>query len=100
VLYETDVRGAADLIEGGEVVGLCQATLRPMPGLATVPIAGAPLRWRQLFGWHPDSPAALADRIAGYAIEAYADAVRRSPRYSVWLERYSDRFGPRAVAAA
>src|SRR5207253_9481797 len=37
VIYETDVRGAVDLIESGDAVGLCQATLRPMAGLVTAP---------------------------------------------------------------
>jgi DNA-binding transcriptional LysR family regulator len=91
VLFETDVRGAVDLIESGDAVGLCQATLRPMAGLVTAPIAGAPLRWRQLLGWHPDGPgASLAGQLWAYAIEAYADAVRRNPRYSAWLGRHPD----------
>jgi DNA-binding transcriptional LysR family regulator len=86
VLYETDVRGAVDLIESGDAVGLCQATLRPMAGLVTAPIAGAPLRWRQLLGWHPSGAgAAVAGQLWAYAIEAYADAVRRNPRYAAWL---------------
>ena len=91
VLFETDVRGAIDLIESGDAVGLCQATLRPMSGLVTAPIAGAPLRWRQLLGWHPDGPGAtLAGQLWAYAIEAYADAVRRNTRYSAWLGRHPD----------
>jgi DNA-binding transcriptional LysR family regulator len=91
VLFETDVRGAVDLIENGDAVGLCQATLRPMGGLVTAPIAGAPLRWRQLLGWHPEgSGAPLAGQLWAYAIEAYADAVRRNARYSAWLGRHPD----------
>jgi DNA-binding transcriptional LysR family regulator len=94
VLFETEVRGAIDLIESGDAVGLCQATLRPMSGLATVPIAGAPLHWRQMMGWLPDGPAAnVAGQVWAYAIEAYADAVRRNERYSNWLGRHPDRRG-------
>lgn len=90
VLFETDVRGAVDLIESGDAVGLCQATLRPMAGLVTAPIAGAPLRWRQLLGWHPSGTgAALAGQLWAYAIESYADAVRRNARYSAWLGRHA-----------
>ncbi|WP_432832080.1 LysR family transcriptional regulator [Dactylosporangium sp. CA-092794] len=93
VLFETEVRGAIDLIESG-AVGLCQATLRPMAGLVTVPIAGAPLHWRQMLGWLPDGPAAdLAGQVWAYAIESYADAVRRNERYSAWLGRHPDRRG-------
>jgi DNA-binding transcriptional LysR family regulator len=92
VLFETDVRSAVDLIESGDAVGLCQATLRPMAGLVSAPIAGAPLRWRQLIGWHPEGTAApLAGQLWAYAIEAYADAVRRNTRYSDWLGRHPDR---------
>ena len=95
VLYETEVRGAIDLIESGDAVGLCQATLRPMAGLTTVPIAGAPLHWRQMLGWLPGGPAAgLAGQVWAYAVEAYLDAVRRNERYSAWLERNPDRKGP------
>jgi DNA-binding transcriptional LysR family regulator len=94
VLFETEVRGAIDLIESGDAVGLCQATLRPMAGLVTVPIAGAPLHWRQMLGWLPDGSAAdLAGQVWAYAIESYADAVRRSERYTAWLGRHPDRRG-------
>ncbi|GAA4248845.1 LysR family substrate-binding domain-containing protein [Dactylosporangium darangshiense] len=95
VLFETEVRGAIDLIESGDAVGLCQATLRPMAGLATVPIAGAPLHWRQMLGWLPDGSASgQAGQVWAYAIEAYADAVRRNERYSAWLRRHPDYKGP------
>ncbi|GAA0718074.1 LysR family transcriptional regulator [Dactylosporangium roseum] len=91
VLFETEVRGAIDLIESGDAVGLCQATLRPMAGLVTAPIVGAPLHWRQMIGWLPDGPAAdVAGQVWAYAIEAYADAVRRNDRYSAWLGRHPD----------
>lgn len=88
-IYETDVRGGIDLVETGEAVALCQATFRPVPGLAIRPIAGAPLRWRLLLGWHPDSPAAgTADRLLGHALAAYAATVARNPRYSTWLTHH------------
>ncbi|MFG2038090.1 LysR family transcriptional regulator [Dactylosporangium sp. NPDC048998] len=94
VLFETEVRGAIDLIESGDAVGLCQATLRPMAGLTTVPIAGAPLHWRHMLGWLPDGPAAdLAGQVWAYAIESYADAARRNERYAAWLGRHPDRRG-------
>ena len=44
--------------------GLCQPTFRPPAGLTHRPLAGAPLRWRQVLGWHPDSPGG-PDRAAG-----------------------------------
>jgi DNA-binding transcriptional LysR family regulator len=88
-LYETDIQACLDLVEAGEAVALCQATFRALPGLATRPIAGAPLRWRLLLGWHPDSPAAdTADRVFGHALDAYAATVARNPDYLAWLERH------------
>jgi DNA-binding transcriptional LysR family regulator len=89
-LFEGDVRTCVELVEAGTAVALCQASFRPTPGLVTVPIAGNPLRWRHLLGWHPDAPAAsYADQIAYYASHAYRDAVERLPRYTKWLERQS-----------
>lgn len=97
-IYESDVRTCVELVEAGAAVALCQATFRPPPGLVTVPIAGNPLHWRHLLGWHPDSPAARhATQMTLYAVEAYRDAVRRLPRYLKWLER-QPRFGAQPVA--
>lgn len=90
-LYETDVGGCIDLVATGDAVALCQPTFRLVPGVVTVPIAGAPLRWRHLLGWHPESPAAgYAEKVHDYATAAYADAVARSPRYVTWLSRHPD----------
>lgn len=87
-MYETDIRGCIDLVEAGEAVALCQATFRPISGLVTRPLAGAPLRWRLLLGWHPDTPAArFADRVLGHATAAYADSLARNPPYLSWLQR-------------
>ena len=61
-VYETDVRGCVDLVDAGAAVALCQATFRPVAGLVTRRLAGTPLRWRLLLGWHPDSPAAPGRR--------------------------------------
>jgi DNA-binding transcriptional LysR family regulator len=98
-MYETDVRGGIDLVETGDAVALCQPTFRPVAGLVTRPLAGAPLRWRQLIGWHPDSPAAaIADRVLEYATEAYLDSVQRNPAYTTWLVRNPAFGAPHAVA--
>ena len=97
-MYETDVRGGIDLVETGEAVALCQPTFRPVAGLVTRPLAGAPLRWRQLIGWHPESAAAaIADRVLGYATEAYLDSVRRNQVYTAWLARNPGFGAPHAV---
>lgn len=92
-IFETDTGGCLDLVERDVAVALCQGTFRPVQGLVKVPIAGTPLRWRHLLGWHPDSRAAeFADEVHRHASAAYLDAVRRSPRYAAFL-RDNPRLG-------
>ena len=55
-------------------------------GLVTRPLAGAPLRWRQLLGWHPDTlAAAVRRRCLRHAVAAYVESLRRNTRYLAWL---------------
>lgn len=97
-VYETDIRGCIDMVESGEAVALCQATFRPVPGLVTRPLAGAPLRWRLLLGWHPEALAAkFADDVLGHAVAAYEDMVGRNPLYQRWLSQ-NPPFGAQQVA--
>ncbi|MFG6196528.1 LysR family transcriptional regulator [Nonomuraea sp. JJY05] len=84
-IYETDVSTCTHLAQVGRAVVLCQATHQPAQGLAMVPFAGAPLRWRQLLGHHPTAP--KADWVVTQAKQAHMDAVRRSPIYHDWLVR-------------
>lgn len=92
-MYEGDVRTGVELVEAGAAVAPCQSSFRPPPGLVTVPIAGTPLRWRHLLGWHPEASAARhADVMVEYATAAYHDAVARLPRYVRWLAG-EPRFG-------
>ncbi|SDR05971.1 LysR family transcriptional regulator [Thermostaphylospora chromogena] len=87
-VYEADVATCVHLAQVGRAVALCQATFRLTPGLTPLPIAGAPLRWRQLIGWHPDSPAArTAPAIAMHAKAAHTEAVQRSRTYLNWLSK-------------
>ena len=56
-------------------------TFRPPAGLTHRPLKGAPLRWRQVLGWHPDSPAArVAPRLMTMAGEAYQDNAKNYSR--------------------
>jgi DNA-binding transcriptional LysR family regulator len=88
-LLETDVRGVVDMVESGSAIGICQPTFRPPAGLTHRPLAGAPLRWRQVLGWHPDGPAArVAPRLMGMALESYQEVVARNPMYLEWLVDY------------
>jgi DNA-binding transcriptional LysR family regulator len=85
-VYETDIRGCIDLVDSGEAVALCQATFRPVAGLVTRPIAGAPLRWRLLLGWHAESLAAhFADLVFRHAVAAYTESLVRNTQYRAWL---------------
>jgi DNA-binding transcriptional LysR family regulator len=90
-MYEVDVAGCIDLALSGDAVVLCQATFRLAPGLVSVPLAGVPLRWRHLLGWHRTSPTAPhARHLVRHATAAYLDVVDRSPRYRAWLEHHPD----------
>jgi DNA-binding transcriptional LysR family regulator len=88
-IYEGDVRTCMELVEDGAAVALCQSSFRPLANLVPVPIAGTPLRWRHLLGWHPEAPAAkLAEQVADHAIASYQDAVARLPLTAQWLRRH------------
>jgi DNA-binding transcriptional LysR family regulator len=88
-VLETDVRGCVDMVESGGTLGLCQPTFRPPTGLTQRPMRGAPLRWRQVLGWHPDSPAARgADQLMAMAEDAYQEVVARNPNYVEWMTEY------------
>src|SRR5690242_11187256 len=99
-VLESDVRGVVDMVESGVAVGMCQPTFRPPSGLTHRPLAGAPLRWRQVLGWHPDSPAArAAPWLLGMAVEAYQEAAARNPAYLEWQSAYP-HLGVHHLAAA
>ncbi|MEU1019828.1 LysR family transcriptional regulator [Streptomyces sp. NPDC005900] len=93
-VYETDVASCVHLVQVGRAVGLCRATFPPTPGLVTRALAGTPLYWRHVLGWHPAGPA--HDRAAGVFAEARAahgEAVARSDSYAAWLAAPAPRAG-------
>jgi DNA-binding transcriptional LysR family regulator len=88
-VLESDIRGCVDMVESGLALGLCQPTFRAPAGLAHRPLRGAPLRWRYVVGWHPDSPAALvAPKLMEMAQEAYIEVAARNPAYLDWRTGY------------
>jgi hypothetical protein len=99
-MLETDIRGCVDMVESGLALALCQPTFRPPAGLTHRPLQGAPLRWRQVLGWHPDSPAArVAPLLMTMAGETYHEVVARNPLYIEWLEDYPQLGGAQLTAA-
>ncbi|MFC3502368.1 LysR family transcriptional regulator [Micromonospora krabiensis] len=98
-VYEADIRACMDLVDAGAAVALCQATFRPVAGLVTRRLSGVPLRWRLMFGWHPDSPAArVAELVLETAKAAYTDSLAAHPDYLAWLTR-NPAFGVRRPTA-
>ncbi|MEU1348509.1 LysR family transcriptional regulator [Streptomyces sp. NPDC005776] len=93
-VYETDTASVVHLVQVGRALGLCRATFPPTPGVVTRPVAGSPLSWRHLLGWHPRSAAArtAAGAVTGHTRAAYAQAVERSDSYTRWLAAHP-RFG-------
>ncbi|MFC0623763.1 LysR family transcriptional regulator [Kribbella deserti] len=85
-LHETDVVTCLDLVETGDAVVLCQAMFRPRPGIVAVPIAGVPLHWRTVAGWHPDGlDTSFVEALHEFTMASYLDAVARSSPYAAWL---------------
>ncbi|MFE2130295.1 LysR family transcriptional regulator [Streptomyces amritsarensis] len=78
-VYETDTASCVHLVQVGRAVGLCRATFPVTPGVVTRPLAGTPLVWRHLLGWHPAARvAARAADVLGHARAAHAEALARS----------------------
>ncbi|MFI5938191.1 LysR family transcriptional regulator [Actinoplanes sp. NPDC051494] len=86
---EMDVGGVFDLVAAGTAVALCQGTVRDVPGVTAVAIAGSPLRWRHLLGWDPAGAAvAAAPDVLGLAVQSYRGILDQRPRYTAWLEAH------------
>jgi DNA-binding transcriptional LysR family regulator len=93
-MYEMDIGNALDAVQSGHAIGLCKATFRRVDGIVTVPIAGGPLRWRHLLGWHSRGEAAgFADVMHAHAVAAYEESAARNPHYVEW-RKVNPRFGP------
>ncbi|WP_434445067.1 LysR substrate-binding domain-containing protein [Lentzea sp. E54] len=91
VLYETDVATNIDMVEAGDTVVLCQPMFRPMQGIVATAIAGNPLTWRTMIGWHGDGATApFAEEVLKCAGLAYGEIITRRPRYAAFLERFPD----------
>lgn len=78
-LYETDTASVVHLVQVGTALGLARATFPPTPGIVTRPLAGTPLTWRHLLGWHTGSrPRATVDLVYEQAVAAHREAWDRA----------------------
>ncbi|SFC42283.1 LysR family transcriptional regulator [Streptomyces aidingensis] len=85
-VYEMDTSACVHLVQLGRAVAPCRATFPPTPGIVTVPLAGTPLSWRHLLGWHPAAIAArAAPGVLVHARGVHREAARRNPVYARWL---------------
>ncbi|AGS71216.1 LysR family transcriptional regulator [Streptomyces collinus] len=85
-MYETDTASCVHLVQVGRAVGLCRATFPTTPGIATRPLAGTPLVWRHVLGWHPETQAPdTAATVLAEARSAHAGTAARSDSYAHWL---------------
>ncbi|MFJ2820093.1 LysR family transcriptional regulator [Streptomyces toxytricini] len=78
-VYEADTASCVHLVQVGRAVGLCRATFPATPGVVTRPLAGNPLVWRHLLGWHPAGQAAArAAHVLAQARAAHTEAMARA----------------------
>lgn len=92
-VYEMDTSACVHLVQLGRAVAPCRATFPPTPGIVTLPLAGSPLAWRHLLGWHPSAYAAgAAPAVLRHAREVHRSAAGRNPHYAKWLREHG-RFG-------
>ncbi|MEW1654180.1 LysR family transcriptional regulator [Streptomyces sp. NPDC093707] len=99
-MYETDTASCAHLVQVGRAVGLCRATFPPTPGLTTRPLAGTPLHWRHLLGWHPANQRPdTAATILAQALRAHARTAAHCDTYTDWRARASRETRPSTYCA-
>lgn len=84
-MYETDTSSLVHLVQVGRAVGLCRATFPDTPGIITRPLAGTPLTWRHLLGWHRVTQRAeTAATVLAQARLAHAGVAAGSDSYARW----------------
>lgn len=90
-LQSLDLEIAAELAAMGKGVMLLQAASRTRPGVATRPLAEAPLRTRHLIVWSKEGPLTAADlrELTARATDCYwHKAPARQEVYARWLDRH------------
>lgn len=85
-----DEKNMLQLIAAGVAVSACQPTMRPIHGMVVKPLAGTPIRYRQLLAWRRDSPAGpRAAALHLLATETYRELVTQTSHYHAWALRRS-----------
>lgn len=77
-----------EVVRSGEAIGLCYAVNR-FRGIATRPLAGAPLRIRHML--ITEQNGALVphlEKLARYVVDNYAETADEQPTYAAWLDKY------------
>lgn len=83
-----DEKNMQRMIVAGVGVSACQPTMKPIYGMVVKPLAGTPIRYRQLLAWRRDSPAGpLASALHLLATEAYRELVTQTAHYHAWTLR-------------
>ncbi|GGK04334.1 hypothetical protein GCM10010123_37830 [Pilimelia anulata] len=92
--FEVRIRevGAAEawsLVRDGSIAMLTQAAAREQPGIAVLPLAGAPLRAATSLFWAEDGPLADTDIDLLWAelVDGVRGAAEQLPLYRSWLRR-------------
>ncbi|MBB5873747.1 DNA-binding transcriptional LysR family regulator [Allocatelliglobosispora scoriae] len=83
-----DEKNMQRMIVAGVGISACQPTMKPIYGMVVKPIAGSPIRYRQLLAWRRESPAAqLAPALHQLATEVYRELVTQTSHYHAWTLR-------------
>ncbi len=84
-----DHRNLPTLIASGVGITVCQPTTKTAYGMVVRPLAGSPIRYRQLLAWRRDSPAArLASAMHQFASDTHRALIAETPHYDAWMRRH------------
>jgi DNA-binding transcriptional LysR family regulator len=83
-----DEKNMQQMIVAGVGISVCQPTLRPIYGLVVRPLAGSPIRYRQLVAWRRSGPGSvLAADLHQIAGEVHRELVTQVAHYHAWSLR-------------
>ncbi|MFV0131855.1 hypothetical protein ACLGIH_01010 [Streptomyces sp. HMX87] len=75
--YEAGTASIVHLVRVGRALGLARATFPHALGIVSRPLAGTPLTWRLVLGWHAAAqPVATVNLVLEQAVAAHRDALK------------------------